>query len=112
MSTSRNTIYRTIFVILTALVFLSCSLSSDSSESSSDAAVDQPDAAVDTNDSSADSGSSLVTSLEDVKSAVVQIEAQGTFVDPEFGEYSGAGRGTGFIIDPSGLAITNGISTG
>lgn len=49
----------------------------------------------------------LVTSLADVKSAIIQIEAQGTFVDPEFGEYSGAGLGSGFIIDPSGLAITN-----
>ena len=49
----------------------------------------------------------LVTTLADVKSAVVQIEAQGTFVDPEFGAYSGAGLGSGFIIDPSGLAITN-----
>lgn len=49
----------------------------------------------------------LVTNLQDVKSAVIQIEAQGTFVDPDFGEYVGAGRGTGFIIDPSGLAVTN-----
>ena len=51
--------------------------------------------------------SNLVASLPDVKSAVIQIAAQGTFVDPEFGEYSGAGLGSGFIIDPSGLAITN-----
>ena len=49
----------------------------------------------------------LVTSLAEVKSAVIQIEAQGTFVDPEFGEYSGAGLGSGFIIDSSGLALTN-----
>lgn len=49
----------------------------------------------------------LVISLADVKTAIIQIEAQGTFVDPEFGEYSGAGLGSGFIIDPSGLAITN-----
>ncbi len=107
MSTSRNTIYRTIFIILTALVLLSCSLLSDSSESSSDDAVDQPDVAVEAEDSAAGSGSSLVTTLADVKSAVIQIEAQGTFVDPDFGEFSGAGRGTGFIIDPSGLAVTN-----
>lgn len=107
MSISRNTIYRTIFIILTALVILSCSLSSDSPESSSDVAADEPDVAVEADDSAAVSGSSLVTSLADVKSAVIQIEAQGTFVDPEFGEYSGAGRGTGFIIDPSGLAVTN-----
>jgi len=107
MSTSRTTIYRTIFVILTALVLLSCSLLSDSSESSSDVAADEPDAAAEADDSAAVSGPTLVTTLADVKSAVVQIEAQGTFVDPEFGEYSGAGRGTGFIIDPSGLAVTN-----
>lgn len=49
----------------------------------------------------------LVTSLAEVKTAIIQIEAQGTFVDPEFGEYSGAGLGSGFIIDPSGLALTN-----
>ena len=51
--------------------------------------------------------SNLVSNLTDVKSAVIQIESQGTFVDPEFGQYSGSGRGTGFIIDESGLAVTN-----
>ncbi len=50
----------------------------------------------------------LVTKLEDVKKAVIQIEAEGTFVDPEFGlQVNAAGRGTGFIIDPSGIAVTN-----
>jgi len=50
----------------------------------------------------------LVTRLQDVKNAVVQIEAEGTFVDPEFGlQVNAAGRGTGFIIDPSGIAVTN-----
>jgi S1-C subfamily serine protease len=48
-----------------------------------------------------------ISKLKDVQSAVVQIEAQGTFVDPSFGEYTGAGRGSGFIIDPSGIAVTN-----
>ncbi len=43
-----------------------------------------------------------------LKSATVQIEAQGSFVDPELGSlYNVAGRGTGFIIDPSGIAVTN-----
>ena len=51
--------------------------------------------------------SGAVSSIQDVQGAVIQIEAQGTFVDPEFGEYSGAGRGSGFIIDPSGIAVTN-----
>ncbi len=52
--------------------------------------------------------SGSVSTLEGVKSAVIQIEAQGTFVDPEFGtQYNAAGRGSGFIIDPSGIAVTN-----
>lgn len=52
--------------------------------------------------------SGAVNSLEDVKTAVIQIEAQGTFRDPEVGVlYNAAGRGSGFIIDPSGIAVTN-----
>lgn len=46
--------------------------------------------------------------LESLRSATVQIEAQGSFIDPELGSlYNVAGRGTGFIIDPSGIAVTN-----
>lgn len=49
-----------------------------------------------------------VSSLQDVRQAVVQIEAQGTFIDPEVGlQVNSAGRGSGFIIDPSGIAVTN-----
>ncbi len=52
--------------------------------------------------------SGAISSLQDVKRAVIQIESQGTFIDPEFGlVLNGAGRGSGFIIDPSGLAVTN-----
>ncbi len=55
-----------------------------------------------------DSESGAVSSLEDVRQAVVQIEAQGTFIDPEVGlQVNSAGRGSGFIIDPSGIAVTN-----
>lgn len=51
---------------------------------------------------------SAVNSLEAVKTAAIQIEAQGTFRDPEIGTlYNAAGRGSGFIIDPSGIAVTN-----
>ena len=52
--------------------------------------------------------SNLVDNLQDVKKATIQIEAQGSFMDPEFGAvYNVAGRGSGFIIDPSGIAVTN-----
>ena len=50
----------------------------------------------------------LVTSLDDVKKATIQIEAEGTFEDPQVGlVVNGAGRGSGFIVDPSGIAVTN-----
>ncbi len=49
-----------------------------------------------------------VSSLDGVEAATVQIEAQGTFVDPQVGlMVNAAGRGSGFLIDPSGLAVTN-----
>jgi serine protease Do len=50
----------------------------------------------------------MITNLQDVVKATVQIEAVGTFIDPEFGMmYNTAGRGTGFIINEAGLAVTN-----
>lgn len=52
--------------------------------------------------------SGAVSSLEDVEKAVVQIEAEGTFVDPEVGWQVNVGKlGTGFIISPDGIAVTN-----
>jgi serine protease Do len=52
--------------------------------------------------------STAVKSLQDAKSAVIQIEAQGSFVDPQVGlQLNVAGRGSGFIIDESGIAVTN-----
>ena len=53
-------------------------------------------------------GSDLATTLEGVRSATIRIQAEGSFIDPEFGEqYNSAGAGSGFIIDPSGIAVTN-----
>ncbi len=49
-----------------------------------------------------------VMALTDVQSAVIRIEAEGTFRDPDFGvQMNAAGSGSGFIIDQSGLAVTN-----
>ncbi len=52
------------------------------------------------------SGSGAVD-FEGVQSATIQLEAQGTFVDPSYGAYEAAGRGSGFIIDEAGIAVTN-----
>lgn len=50
----------------------------------------------------------LVSTLPDVQKAVIRIQAEGTFVDPEVGlQLNSAGQGSGFIIDPSGIAVTN-----
>lgn len=49
-----------------------------------------------------------VGSIEDVAPATVKIFAQGTFVPPlEIGQTAVSGLGTGFIIDESGLMVTN-----
>lgn len=52
--------------------------------------------------------SDAVDNLREVRSAVIQIEAVGTFRSPEEGmQYSVSGVGSGFIIDPGGIAVTN-----
>lgn len=94
-----------ILVLFTAISLISCSGPS----SEVPATTESEPAEVETTEAEPTeetAPSTLVTELSEVKSAVVQIEAQGTFVEPE-GEYTGAGHGSGFIIDPSGLAITN-----
>lgn len=49
-----------------------------------------------------------VNNLQDVQNAVIQIVATGTFRDPAEGfQYNAAGAGSGFIIDPAGIAVTN-----
>ncbi len=49
-----------------------------------------------------------VATLEDVRNATIRIVAEGSFVNPEdFQTVSVAGQGSGFIIDPAGIAVTN-----
>ena len=48
-----------------------------------------------------------ITSVDDAAGAVIRIETDGTIRDPEIGQTSNAGAGSGFIIDPSGIAVTN-----
>jgi serine protease Do len=58
--------------------------------------------------SAEEDSSGEITSLDEVRNAVIQIEAEGSFVNPDFTvSYNDAGYGSGFIIDPSGLAVTN-----
>jgi len=55
-----------------------------------------------------ESGPAAINDLQQVQQAVVQIIAEGSFVDPQVGQQLNvAGSGSGFIIDPSGIAVTN-----
>jgi S1-C subfamily serine protease len=46
--------------------------------------------------------------IDDVEEAFITVKSKGIFFDPDFGETKIiAGRGSGFIIDPSGIAVTN-----
>ncbi|MCB1269839.1 MAG: S1C family serine protease [Microthrixaceae bacterium] len=54
-----------------------------------------------------DTSEGAVSSVDDAKGAVVQIVAEGEFRDPEVGTVSGGGSGSGFIVDPSGIIVTN-----
>jgi serine protease Do len=68
----------------------------------------QTDAPAGTPASGGPSSSGAVSSVDEVKGATIQIEAVGSFVDPQVGSIlNAAGRGSGFIIDPSGIAVTN-----
>ncbi len=50
---------------------------------------------------------STIHSYMDAQPAVIQIVAKGTLRDPEIGLADASGAGSGFIISPDGLAVTN-----
>lgn len=55
----------------------------------------------------------LVTSVQQARAAVVRVVARGSFVAPQGVLLNPSGKGAGFIIDPSGLAVThNHVVTG
>ena len=107
---------------VTALVAASCGggSSDDDSSAATTAAPPATEAPADTAapttaavestlpETSASASGGAATSLEDARGAIVQIVATGTFEDPAEGTQSNVpGSGSGFIIDPSGIAVTN-----
>lgn len=48
-----------------------------------------------------------IADKQDVVSAVVYIAAEGSYRDPEVGQTTFSGSGSGFIISPDGLIVTN-----
>ena len=52
-------------------------------------------------------GGSTGVGFDDAESATVRIEALGSLVDPTEGALQGGWWGSGLIVDPSGLVVTN-----
>jgi S1-C subfamily serine protease len=48
-----------------------------------------------------------IDNVKDAEKAVIRIVAEGTYSYPDFTNYTEMGSGSGFIIDPSGIAVTN-----
>jgi S1-C subfamily serine protease len=96
--------HRPKFFFMIFLLFVSLACSAISGGGAPTAMPAEPESTQPTNNIQ----SGAVSNIDEVKTATIQIEAQGTFVDPEFGlQVNAAGRGSGFIIDPSGIAVTN-----
>jgi serine protease Do len=98
-----------VFLLLTALILAGCGGDEEAGEATIEPAateaVTEEGAQSPTEESA---GGTAQNSFQDAIQATVQIEAQGSFMDPEFGmQLNSAGRGSGFIIDPSGIAVTN-----
>lgn len=103
MSQSRGRTLLALCVLVVAS--LSCNLISGGSSSDNGGSTSSSGSG---GTSGGTSGGDAVNTLDGVKSATIQIEAQGSFVPPDIGApVEFAGRGSGFIIDPSGLAVTN-----
>ncbi|TLN15955.1 serine protease, partial [bacterium] len=51
--------------------------------------------------------SGAIDNVKDAESAVIRIVAEGTYSYPDFSTYTQMGSGSGFIIDESGIAVTN-----
>lgn len=95
-------------IVVLLLASLACNLTGQPAADPTSAPTQGETVAQPTAEPVVEMSSKLVTDLEGVKRATVQIEAQGSFIDPQMGAvYNAAGRGSGFIIDPSGIAVTN-----
>jgi serine protease Do len=90
-----------------AVVLAACGGGGDDDAAESTSPPDTEAAPVTTEEPAPVTSEATGTGFDEIQSAVVQILAEGTIRDPEVGMTSNAGSGTGFIISPDGLAVTN-----
>ena len=104
-----------LFLLLALIVGLACSTSGSqttvappATETEQPETVETEAVAPEETEAPEQTEGGAASSLDEAKNAVIQIESQGTFINPDFTvSYNTAGFGSGFIIDPSGIAITN-----
>jgi len=102
--------YRVAFILAIGLVAAACgSGAAETTTTAADASASTTVAVTTTGaPTTTTEASGAVAALKGVRGAVVRIVAEGSFADPQEGMvYNAAGSGSGFIIDPSGLAVTN-----
>jgi serine protease Do len=103
-------VYRPLFFVigLILIIGMACNFFSNNTPSSPTLPPVKQDTPAPDNTPSSNQSGGGVSTLGDAQNAVIQIESDGTFVDPQVGlVVNGAGRGSGFFIDSSGLAVTN-----
>ncbi len=105
---------RLILLLFSAAILLAACGGGDTGGEPTDTAGGSPSTTVATSTTTVVTSTTTVTpsgaasDLRDARAAVVRIVAQGSFVDPVEGNvYNTSGSGSGFIIDPSGIAVTN-----
>ncbi len=97
-----------VFVTIVSLILAACGGGSEETTTTSSPSTEATEATVAETTPPTQPESGAVASLPDVKGATIRIVAQGTFVDPDYGtQLNAAGSGSGFIIDPTGIAVTN-----
>lgn len=105
-------------LIILVLLSLACSLTAPAAEPTAAPVEEQPTAAPveptaepavePTVEESGGSGGDVITSLADAKKGVIRIVVQGAYEYPDFpASLEESYTGTGFIIDPKGIAVTN-----
>jgi S1-C subfamily serine protease len=102
------------FLLMTTFILvvgLACQLGSPSTPEPVQVTVEPPTQEVIPTDEPEEQqlqSSGAISSLDELDQAVVYIEAQGSFRDPSAGwQVNVGGSGSGFLIDQSGIAVTN-----
>ncbi len=105
-------VHKPLNVLLVAGLILTLMLAacSPAKETSTPAPTEAPTVAptvAPTAEPTAEPKSGAIDNVKDAEKAVIRIVAEGTYQYPDFTQYTQLGSGSGFIIDPSGIAVTN-----